>query len=118
MVSSNRRRLSFHDFLIDAVVKIKMFEMLEFEPGRRKQFLGDLDMPIHRAAHIEKQQYLHGIAALRPQLHVEIALLGGLMDRAVEIEFFDGARTGKAAKPPAAPPACCARPVPRCRRSP
>lgn len=34
-----------------------------------------LDVPVHRAADVEEQQHLHGIAPLGPQLDVEIALL-------------------------------------------
>ena len=57
-------------------------------------------MPVHRAADIEEEQQLHGIAPLRPVANIEIALIGGLANGAVEIELLG--RTGAGEAPQAA----------------
>ena len=72
-----------------------MHEMLEFALGRGEQFFGRLDVPIHRAADIEEQQHLDGVVPLRPHQNVEIALVRGAFDRAVEIELVRRASARK-----------------------
>src|SRR5215467_10708270 len=57
-------------------------------------------MGIHRAADVEEYEHLHRIAPLRPHHHVEIAAIGGLADRGVEIEFVRRAGAGEFAQAP------------------
>ena len=64
-----------------------MVEPLELAFCGGEQLLGRLDVPIHRAADVEEQQHLDGVAPLGPQLDVDIAFVGGRADRAVEIEL-------------------------------
>src|SRR5690606_27456535 len=48
-------------------------------------------MVVHRAANIEEHQQVDGIAPLGPRPDVEIAVLGGRLDGAVEVELLIGA---------------------------
>ena len=57
--------------LIKKIVKIVIFEMLEFGLGGGEQLFADLDVTIHGAAHIDKQQDFHAIAAFRPHANVQ-----------------------------------------------
>src|SRR5665811_1717142 len=57
-------------------------------------------MRIHRAADVEEYQHLDRVAPLRAHMHVEIAVVGGLLDRGVEVEFVRGAGAGEFAQPP------------------
>ena len=75
-----------------------MLHVLELGARRREQFLGRLDVPVHRAADVEEQQHLHRIVPLRPHLDVEIALVRGALDGAVEIEFVGRAGAGEFAQ--------------------
>jgi hypothetical protein len=75
-------------FLVQAIVEVEMPHVLELGPRRREQFLGRLDVPVHRAANVEEQQHLHRIVPQRPHLDIEIALMRGALDGAVEIEFI------------------------------
>ena len=75
-----------------------MFEPLELALGGGEQLLGLIDVPIHRAADVEKQQHLHRIAPLGPEQDVDIAFIGARTDRAVEIELFGRALARKAAR--------------------
>src|ERR1700722_8521030 len=84
--------------LIEAVVEVEIFHVLEFAFRRREQFLDLLDMGIHRAADVEEHQNLHRIAPLGTHVHVEIAVIGGFLDRGVEIEFVGRAGAGELAQ--------------------
>ena len=86
------------DRLVEAVVEVVVFHVLELGAGSREQLLDDADMVVHRAADIEEHQKLDGVAAFRAHLHVEIAVFGGRFDRAVEIELVMGALAGPAAQ--------------------
>ncbi len=68
-------------------MEVEIFHVLEFGLCRREQFLDLLDMRIHRAADVKKYQHLDGVAALGAHMHVEITVVGGLLDRGVEVEF-------------------------------
>ena len=59
-----------------------------------------LDVPVHRAADVEEQQHLHRIVPLRPHQDVEIALVRGALDGAVEIEFVGRTGARELAQPP------------------
>ena len=85
---------------IEAVVEVEIFHVLEFALRRREQFLDLLDMRIHRAADIEEHQHLDRVAPLGAHMHVEIAVVGGLLDRGVEIEFVGRAGAGEFAQAP------------------
>ena len=76
-----------------------MLEPFELQPRRRKQALGGLDVPIHRAADVEEKQHLDRIAALRAHLDVEIAVVGGRTDGVVEIELLGRALARETAQP-------------------
>ena len=43
------------DVVVDAVVEVEVFEVLELALGRGKHFFADLDMVIHRAADVEEE---------------------------------------------------------------
>src|SRR5690606_5401963 len=60
----------------------------------------ELDVAIHRAADIEENQHIDLVAALRAHDQVEIALMRGRLDRAVEIEFCRCALARETAEPP------------------
>jgi hypothetical protein len=85
--------------VVDAVVEVIVFEVLELAAAGREQFLADADVIVHRAADIEKQQHLDRVVTLRPHLAVEPAgVARGTGDGAFEIEFLGGAFAGKAAQ--------------------
>ena len=79
-------------------MEVEIFHVLEFGLRRREQLLDLLDMRIHRAADIEEHQHLDRIAPLGAHVHVEIAVVGGLPDRGVEIEFVGRAGAGEFAQ--------------------
>src|SRR5208282_4758851 len=85
--------------LVEAVVEIEVREPLELALGAGKELFGRLDVPVHRAADIEKQEDLDGVAPLRAQLHVDIALVGGRADRSVEVELLGRALASEPAQP-------------------
>src|SRR5439155_23161349 len=57
-------------------------------------------MRIHRAADVEEHQNLDRVAALRAHVDVEIAVVGGLPDRGVEVEFVRRAGAGEFSQAP------------------
>ena len=81
-------------------MEVEVSEVLELETGRREQLFGGLDVPVHRAADVEEEQNLDGVAALGAQLDIKIALLRRFPDRIVEIQLLGGARARKTAQPP------------------
>ena len=59
-IEGRRRRLEAPSvflpyLLVQAVVEVEMLHVLELGARRREQFLGRLDVPVHRAADIEEQ---------------------------------------------------------------
>src|SRR5579862_6075179 len=84
--------------LVEAIVEVEMHHVLELGPRRGKKFFGRLDVPIHRAADVEEQQHLDGVVPLRPHQDVEIALVRGALDGAVEIELLRRAGAGESAQ--------------------
>src|SRR5262249_48579600 len=81
----------FPHALIEAIVEIEVFHVLELGTRGGEQFLGRLDMPVHRAADIEEQKNLNRVVALGTHQNVEISLVRCTPDAAIEIEFFRGA---------------------------
>ena len=75
-----------------------MLEMPELGPGGREQLVDHAHVIVHRAADVEEEQDLDGVAPLGPRHHVEPALLGGGPDGAVEVELLGGAVSGPAAQ--------------------
>ena len=69
--------------LVEAVVEVEMLEPLELALGGGKELFGRLDVPVHRAADVEKQQHLDRALFRRAlaELHVDVALVGGRADR-------------------------------------
>src|ERR1700722_3886471 len=88
------------DALVQTIVEVEVFEPLELQSRRRKQRLRGLDVPIHRAADVQEQQHLDGVATLGPELDVDVALVGGGANRAVEVELVLGALARKTPEPP------------------
>src|SRR5262249_57166979 len=68
--------------------KLETILVLYLRADRQEQLPGDLDVPFHRAADIEEQHHLHRIVPLGPELEIQIAAVRGLLDGALEIEFF------------------------------
>src|SRR5258705_8955080 len=66
----------------------------------REQLLDRLHVPVHRAADVEEQEHLHGVVALRPHQDVEVALVRGALDGAVEVELLGRAGARELAQPP------------------
>ena len=56
--------------IVDAIVKIKVDQVLELRARRREQLLADPDVVLHRAADIDEQQQLDGVVTLGHQLQV------------------------------------------------
>src|SRR3979409_2789748 len=77
-----------------------MWHAFELAAAPRKQFPGRLNVPAHRAADVEEQEHLHGVVALRPHQDVEIALVRGALDGAVEVELLGRAGAGELAQAP------------------
>ncbi len=86
------------DAFIKAIVEVEIFHVLEFGLCRGEQFLDLFDVRIHRAADVEEHQHLDRVAALGAHVHVEIAVVGGLLDRGIEIEFIRRAGAGEFAQ--------------------
>ena len=86
------------DALVNAVVEVEEFQILELAGGRAEQLLGQLDERVHRSAHVQKQQQLHRVALFRPHLDVEPALLGRARNRCVDIQLVGGPFAREAAQ--------------------
>jgi len=85
------------DVVVDAVVEVEVFEVLELAFGRGKHLLADLDVVIHRAADVEEEQHLDLVVALGAHLDVQPAgVARGAGDGAVQIQFVFGAFAGEA----------------------
>ena len=69
-------------------MEVEMLHVLELGPRCREQLFGGLDVPVHRAADVEEHQHLHRVVPFRPHKDVEIALVRGVLDGAVEVEFL------------------------------
>ena len=79
-------------------MEVEIFELAELGAGRRKQLLDDPDVIVHRAADVEEHQELDRVAPFGPGLHVEIAVLGGGVDGAGQVELLLGALAHPAAQ--------------------
>ena len=80
-------------------MEVEILHVLEFGLGRGKHLLAQLDVVVHRAADVEKQQHLDLVVALRPHQDVEHAgFPGGGGDGAVQIELLGRAVAGEAAQ--------------------
>src|SRR5450830_433012 len=74
--------------VVDAVMEVKKFHVLEFRLRRREQLLGTLDMVIHAAAHVEQHQHLDAVLALGAHSDVEITrIIGRGGDGGVQRQF-------------------------------
>ncbi len=74
--------------------------MLELRARRREELLAGADVVIHGTAHVEQQQHLHCVVALRAHLHVEQAgVPGRLADGGVDVELLRGPLAGELAQP-------------------
>src|SRR6185312_8849362 len=87
------------DALVDAIVEIEKIEMAEFGAHGRKQLLDAADVVVHRTADVEEHQQLYRVAPFGPRLDVEIAMLGGGVDGAGQVEFLLRALAHPAAQP-------------------
>jgi len=79
-------------------VEVEIFEILEFAARGREEFLAELDVAVHRAADVEKDQHVDLVATLGSHDQVEITLMRGCLDGAVEIEFGRRALAGETAQ--------------------
>ena len=104
--------------LVQAVVEVEVLHVLELAARRGEQFLGHLDVPVHRAADVEEQQHLHRVVPLRAHVDIEIALVGRVLDGAVEVEFFRRAGARELAQPPQRDLDVAGAESPRRRRDP
>ena len=85
--------------VIDAVVEIVVFEVLELAAAGREEFFADADVVVHRAADVEEQQHLDGVVTFRTHVQVEPAgVARGAGDRAFEVEFVGSALAGETAQ--------------------
>ena len=50
-----------------------MLQVLELRACRTEEFLAEFDVVVHGAAHIQKQQHLHGVVAFGLHANVEQA---------------------------------------------
>ena len=83
------------------IVEVEIFQVPELGARRREQLLADLHVRIHRAADVEQQQQLDGVAPLRLHAQVEDAAVArGGADGAVEIEFLGRTLARETAQPP------------------
>src|SRR5690606_28086278 len=57
-----------------------------------------LDMAVHRAADVEEQQHLDGVAPLGPHMNVQPALTRRAVDGAVDVQLLGRAFAGEAAQ--------------------
>ena len=84
---------------VNEIVEVEVLHVLELGTGRREQLLTDPHMRIHRATHIEEQQHLHRVVALRHHLDVEVPRIAGCGTYGVvEVEHLLGASAGKLAQ--------------------
>ncbi len=89
----------FPQVIVDTIVEVKEFHVLEFRLGCGKQFFGARDMIVHRAPNIEQHQYLDAVLALRLHLDVKVAgIVGGGADRIVQRQFLFRALSRKFAQ--------------------
>ena len=84
--------------LVQAVVEIEEFEVLELGLRRREQLLAQLDERVHRSADIEEQQQLDRVVPLGPHADIEPTLPCGAIDGAVDVELVGIALTREPAQ--------------------
>src|SRR5262245_44716837 len=84
--------------LVQAIVEVEVLHVLELAARGREQLLGRLDVPVHRAADVEEQQHLHRVVPLRPHQDVEVSLVRGALDGAIEVELLGRAGAGELAQ--------------------
>ena len=89
--SVQRRSVVAPDAFVEAVVEVEMLKVLELAARRAEELLHHLNMWVHRAANVQKQQHAHRIVPLRARLHVQVAMLGRGADGPVEIQLLDSA---------------------------
>ena len=64
--------------------------MLELGAAGREELFADLDVIVHRPAHVEKHQHLDRVVALGPHVQIQPArVAGGGGDRFVEVQLLD-----------------------------
>src|SRR5437870_6287948 len=87
------------DVIVDAVVKVEIFEMPEFALGRRKELLADADVWLHRPTNVEEKEHFDTVAPLGDQMQIEpTGVLRRAFDGRVEIELFGDAFACEAAQ--------------------
>ncbi len=69
--------------------------MLKLGPTGGKHFFTDLDMVIHRPAHIKEQQDFNRVMAFRDHLDIQKALMGCRFNGVIHIKQGLRPRTGK-----------------------
>ena len=75
--------------LVDEIMEVKIFQMLELCACGGEQFFTNLHMRIHGAANIQKQQDLYRIVPLRHHFYIQKACIAGCRtDRVIQIQLF------------------------------
>ena len=78
----------FPHALVNEIMEIKILEALEFAACRRKHFLADPYVVVHRATNIETKQDLYRIVALRNHPDIQDARVTCcLVDRVLEVQL-------------------------------
>src|ERR1700751_6063375 len=87
--------------IVDAVVKVKVDQVLELRARRRKQLLANPNVVLHRPAYIEKQKQLHSIEPFGHEFEIEpTRVVRGGLHGAAEIELFGGTLASELPQPP------------------
>ncbi len=85
--------------VIDAVVEVIVFKMLELAAAGREKLFTDANVIVHRAADVEKQQNLDRVVAFGAHVQIEPAgVTRRAGDGAFEIELFGCPLAGKTAQ--------------------
>ena len=86
--------------LVDKVVEVEIFQVLELGAGGGEQLLADLDVRVHGAAHVQEQQDFYRVVTLGHHLDIQQpGIAGGGADSVIEVQFFGGAGAGELAQP-------------------
>ena len=86
--------------VINTVVEVVVFEMLELAAAGREKFFTAADVVVHRATNVEQEQHFDCVVALRAHFQVEpagVARCSG--NRAVQVKLFGRTLPGKATQP-------------------
>ena len=76
------------DTFVEEIMEVIVFQMFELGAHGGKKLFGDTDKAVHRSADIEHGHHLDLVLPFRPHFDIQhTAVMGGGLDRGVEIEF-------------------------------